>query len=331
MDLTDLATYLRPLAPTLSVYVSVDGRQPADAVAAVAVGAVDTPVWFDRDGLVEAVSFARGADAAGLAWFQREGEEALSVPLADPPRDDLVVLASLPVLVPLVETMHRTLDHVVVASNLDARDDLDEEATIHLIHVPPEQEGSATTVPLASTDPVEVAEAILEHTPASVEMVLLALPDGLVQAVIDRLAEGLGPSVAVAALDPAGDLADQSVRAVADRAATEMVEAIRMFRFLQSHDSVAQGLTAVVDALSAGRVRRLLVGLGLDPDARVLASASGPELRSAGDPGEGWVPVSAPDGLIRSALLQDVDVRIIPEHLADGPADGVGAMLDGAV
>lgn len=330
MKLTDLATYTRPLAPTLSIYVSVDGRQPPDAVAAVAVGPVETPVWFDRNDLVEAVSFARGADAAGLAWFQREGEAALSVPLADPPRDDLVVLAPLPVLVPLVETMHRTLDHVVVASNLDARDDLDETATIYLAHVPPEQEGTATDVSLASTDPVEVAEAILGHLPTSVEMVLVALPDGLVQAVIDRLAEGLGPSVAVVALDPARDLADQSVRAVADRAATEMVEAIRMFRFLQSHDSVAQGLPAVAEALSAGRVRRLLVGLGLDPTARVLATASGHELRSSGEPDEQWVPVSAPDGLIRSALLQGVDVRIIPEHLADGPADGVGAMLDGA-
>lgn len=326
MDLTDLAAYVRPLAPTLSVYVSVDGDQPAEAVVAVALGPDGPPPWLDRSGLVHAVSTARRADAAGLAWFQRQDEPGLAIPLADPPRDDRVTLAPVPALVPVVETLHRTLDHLVVSSNLGLRTGFDTDSVLHLVHVPPEREGAVDTVDLASTDPAALSEIVRSRTPASVEMVLLALPDGLVQAVADRLAEGLGPSVVVETLDPSGDLAEQSVRVVADRAATELVQTIRMFRFLESHDSVAQGLGPVAEALSEGRVRRLLVGLGLDAETPVQVSGEGPAV-SVGDAAAGMVPVSAPDGLIRSALLQGADVRIIPEHLSEGPADGVGAML----
>lgn len=330
MDLSDLASYVHPIEPTLSVYLAVEGEQPVDAVLSVAFSAFEPPSWFDRAELVTAIESARHADAAGVAWFQRAGEPPFAAPLADPPRQDLVTVAPLPVMVPLIETLHRTLDHLLVTSTLDSRTNLDEVPAIHLVHVPPERQGTTERCALPSSDPLAIAETIVSRVPASAEMVLLALPDGLVEAVADRVAEALGPRVAVARLDPYGDLAEQSVRSVADRAASETVRTLQMFRFLESHGSVAQGLPAVAEALSRGRARRLLLGLGFEPETSVHVEEEGVGVQLEAGPGGRWRSVSAPDGLVRSALLQSADVRIIPEHVHDGPAEGVGVLLDDA-
>ncbi len=311
----DLRSFLSRLSPTISVYCSVEGTSEADELANGAVVALgEPPAWWDSDLLVTAIDDAREADAASLAFFLTEAGDSYDVPLIDPVHSNVAVLAPLPMVVPLLEATQRAVDHVVVSLGPNA-------AAITVAHFPPDAAGERFDVQLASLDPAEIAratESVLDH---DVELVLLALPVELEQAVADRLASASVGRRRVELLELDEDLSEEAVRAAATHAARGTVAFLRTFRFLASHGDTREGVRAVCDALSAGEAQQVLL---TNSAATGLITWIGPEVTDiASDDRRGGVAVSAADAIARSAILQGAVLRIVPEHLGDLPQDGV--------
>jgi hypothetical protein len=150
--------------------------------------------------------------------------------------------------------------------------------------------------------------------------------------IIDRLSSVVRVDCEVVGIDPAeGDLADAAVRLVSDRTARGTVEALQRFRFARSHESVVEGVADTIDALQAGRVRLLLVHDDPDDERRVWIGDGATHIATS--PGgflgevEGTAEVRLTDAAIRSCLLAGGRAHSIPEHLGDGPAEGIGATL----
>lgn len=319
MEPSDLRTFLEPVEPTVSLYASVEGDEPSETIVSVALSGLEgPPSWLPRDQVNAAIIAARSVDAAGVAWFGR-ASGCNSVPLVDPPRHDVAEIGPLPRLLPLIETMHRSVWHAVAV--VDRADSL-----VHIVDFPEDREGSASDAVLTDLDPATIASVILEHVPRHARVLVVGVEADLQTAVVDRLDVALPPSVRVYPADPASDLSEQVVRAVADFSATDLVQALRTFRFLDAHGVVAEGLTSTADALSRGRVTKLFVSPATE-DAQLFAGSGAYEI-SAVDR-SGLLTVRASDALLRSAILQGCMVQVIPTHLSDGPAEGVGATLLG--
>ncbi len=321
MKPSDLRSFLQPLADTISVYASVEGVVPADEVVSVALSSLHDPHpdWLQRSAIETAVEDARSIDAAGVCWFGRS-DGSFSAPLVDPPRYDIAELAPVPRLTPLVETMHRDVDHLVVRFEATTR-------ILEFARFPEAAEATSWTREIDSDDPAEIAHAIIHDVDVGTEVVVISVPEEIATAVVDRLDPALPPTVKVAEVSPEEDLSQATVRAVADFAAVDTVQAIRTFRFMESHGAVVEGLAETARALARGEVTRLFLSPGVE-EMTVFAGQSPTEIGGDGTFASGaGVEVRASDGLLRSAILQGVMVQVIPDHLHDGPSEGVGATL----
>jgi hypothetical protein len=322
-DLVELVAEPRRVVTT---YLVTTGRADPDAVAAQVahrLAALDHS-WATDAELRPAVAAAIEHEAAGVAAFLTEGRAPAAYPLADPPAEDLVVEDDLPYVAPLVEASLRDLRHLTVQAD-------------------PGQT-TLTAFPSVDSEPTQVQSAgLTSATVAQITGDVVALADRT-QAdlvIIDQRHAGTADLVAAVAThlpphrrlrevsDGKRELADAVVALVADAAARDVVEVVQDYRFALVHGGAVSGVDATVDALAAGRVVTLL--LHDDPhDSRTVAIGRGathigPTAR-AGSGEERWT-VRLSSGLIRSCLLSGGEVRIIPEHVADGPDEGVGAVL----
>ena len=312
--------FLAPLTDTFYLYAAVERDTPADEVVAVAMTETG-PEWLDRPFLASAITSARELDAAGVCAFTRADGGSFYAPMMDPPRLDVAGTAPIPRLLPLIETMHRAVDHLVVI--------LERQGDLAFSHFPERVEPTAWTLSVGSQDPAAIASAIASAVNDDVEVVVVSVPENLAAAVVDRLDSALPPRVKVQAVDPGEDIAEATVVAVADYTAVDLVQAIRTFRFMESHHAVVEGLDQTARALADNRVARLFLSAAAE-ELTLSVGSGGREI--VADPSATFasgpaMAVSASDGLIRAAILQGVSVQVIPEHLYDGPADGVGATL----
>ncbi|NNF56331.1 MAG: hypothetical protein HKN03_18035 [Acidimicrobiales bacterium] len=321
MKPSDLRDFLQPLADTISVYLSVEGPLPAEEVVSVALNALPDgqPDWLQRSAVETAVEDARRIHAAGVCFFGRS-DGSLAAPLVDPPRFDIAELAPVPRLVPLVETMHRDVDHLVVHFDPTTR-------LLEFARFPEAAEATSWTQEIDSGDPAEISQAIIRDVHTDTEVVVVSVPDEIANAVVDRLDPALPPTVKVSAVSPDEDLSRAAVRAVADFTAVATVQAIRSFRFMESHGAVVEGLAETALALARGEVTRLFLSPGVE-EMTLYAGQAPTELGSADNFASGaGLEVRASDGLLRSAILQGVMVQVTPDHLHDGPSEGVGATV----
>ena len=148
------------------------------------------------------------------------------------------------------------------------------------------------------------------------------------QQLTDALIETTPPWCRVVArLDETADeLAEATVRHVSDTAARTTVGYLREFRFLATHDAGIDGTDDTVAALRSGVPGVLLVHD--DPlDQRRIWIGKAPFQLSFEKNTECREQARLIDAAIWSAVLQEMDVHIIPSTGDNGPADDA-AVID---
>ncbi len=239
---------------------------------------------------------------------------------ADPPHYDLAFVDTLPYAAPLLEWDQRRVAHVVVTVGDDGADitsfDVNHraETTVHS----DESAGPGPAHGLADAV-VEACEAI------SARLVVVAGDEGLTGSVSEALVARLPVTcrVVTESADDLDDLVDLVVRHVADTVARTTVDHLRDHRFLRTHEAAVDGVADTIAALAAGAAERVLIHD--DPaDQRRLWIGPGPTDLSLTQVGN-FVQARLNDAIIRSAVLQGVNVHIIPSTGDTGPDDDTAA------
>lgn len=236
----------------------------------------------------------------------------------EPPRADIALYDSLPYAAPLVEWHQRRVAHLVVVAD-DAGADVVSFRTDHL-----------TTV--ASYDePIDaLVDTIAGHAGAiAAELILVSAHDDLGEQLTEKLRAVLPVHCRVfdEDLDQGWeDLADITVREVSNLVAKRTVGRLRELRFLTTHDRAVDGSTETMAALADGSARLLLIHDDPRDDRRVWIGPHPQQLSLDQHPD---YPATARlvDAAIRSAVLQQIPIHIIPSTGPDGPEDDTAALL----
>ncbi len=281
------------------------------------------------------------SDGAAVVLLQAPGIPTFVELLDSEIRDELVVVDSLPRLGPVLESRQRSVPHLMVVVDRAGADivgigadstpvevEVDGEP-FHLHRGHPggwsqrrfQQRAENLWESNACANAAQVAELARR---LDARLITIA---GDVRAV-GFLRDHLPADVADMALELDGQspdaVADQTVRAVADVVARETRAVLEEFRAADGQGHAASGVGATLEALSAGRVRMLLV----HDDPNDLR-------RGAFDPsGIGVTAQRAPNGFrdgrlvdvaMRSALLGGAGIRFVPQHAP--PDESLGALL----
>ena len=302
MDTQQLRQLVEPQKPTISIYCDTTGDEGATELRARLIARLDNPPdWIDSSEIEDAIEQSRQTDAAGVAVFCRETEPAIYATMVDPPTQDLISLGTQPMLVPLLEAMHRSIDHTVVEVETSTASD-NAQVTLVFSHFPENDKSSQWTRSPEGADLQSAAVTIANEIPSTTKLVLIHCDESIRGAVADRLATILRVDQKIIRLDLQNlSLADEVVRQVADLTATEMVDAIRSLRFAVTHNRAVEGVAETLYALANRPVHRLFVSNATE--------------------------ASIANEMIRAGILAGVAIQIVPGHLADAPADGVGATL----
>ncbi len=126
-------------------------------------------------------------------------------------------------------------------------------------------------------------------------------------------------------------IAVETVRATADLVARDMRSAMEAHRDACGTGNGADGATQTTEALSIGRVARLLIHDDPNDDRRGLTDLDGTWCSALVSDTSGMPAEAEPaearlvDIAIRSAMRSDAEICFVPRH--GGPAEGVGAIL----
>lgn len=330
----DLAVLVSGRAPFASVYLDLSpGEARATAPTRVAAelarqldaagsGAADLTTRKDR--IRASVTDAPVDDTLFVAIANSDGD-LLTASYPDPPRRDVIEVGQLPRLGPLLAAEQSLTHHVVAIVQ-------DDELTLMTVprHGEPEQSSYSGQDPLAVAPVVQHASRVSETN-----LVVLCAPADDLPTISDQVRSGLPINVKLATvpLDGLGltQLATEIVVRTADHAATKTVELLRLYRFHQSHDEVADGVQASCDALADGRAALLLVNDDED-DSRSgwLGSVRerGYPLVQSTEPSmaDGWRGGRLADAVISAAVVSGCGVHVVPS-VDQTLGDGIGAIL----
>ena len=240
---------------------------------------------------------------------------------AEPPHYDLAVVDTLPYSAPMLEWDQRRVAHVVVTVGDDGADIMSFDVnhrTETVIHSD-EPAGPGPAHGLADVVS-QVCDAI------SARLVVVAGDEVTSGPVTEALVARLPVTCRVVTeqADDVDELADAVVRHVFDTVARTTVEHLRDYRFLRTHEAAADGVADTIDSLVKGTAERILIHD--DPvDQRRLWVGPGPADLSLTPRGD-FVQARLNDAIIRSAVLQNVEVYIIPSTGETGPSDDTAAI-----
>ena len=296
----------------------------------------------DLDG---AVADLAHEDAPAFALLADGGGHVVVEPLDDALNDDLTAVDSVPRLVPLLHAHQRSVPHVMVTTDRTGADIVavvdgaaaatdTVEGTDHHIHRGRFGGWSHRRIQQRAENRWEdnardVAERVSElANETAARLVTIAGDVRARQFVLDHLDH---PTREVATVLDVGDpdgIADETVKLVADVVARDTRAILEDHRNRVSAETAVQGADAVFDALTAGRVATLLVvddtdderRAFFDPDGSPVCSTTKTETTTGDDMVEGRLV----DVAVRSALLADADVRVVPATVFDGD---IGALL----
>jgi hypothetical protein len=253
----------------------------------------------------------------------------------------VVRVAQLPTAGPLFEALQAQVHHLVAVIDDQGAD---------VVQFPPRGLPVVDRSDVRSPDALAAWLAGLADA-VDTDLVVLAGPEDPVAETHEALLARLGPEppVAVADLDlesaradarpaPTGtavptELADTVVRLVADRVATETVEALRLWRFHLAHGAATNGLADTVEALRSGRLGLLLVHDDPDDDRSAWFGTAPTDLAIDLETLDHTLRWQQPaharlvDVLVRSAFLQGAGIRMVPSTGSTGPLDDVGGVL----
>jgi peptide subunit release factor 1 (eRF1) len=281
-------------------------------------------------------------DAPAFALFaDGKGEHTVVEPLDDALDDDLAAVDSVPRLVPLLHAHQRSVPHVMVMTDRTGADIVavvDGEAastdtvegTDHHIHRGRFGGWSHRRIQQRAENRWEdnardVAERVSELAhEVGARIVTIAGDVRARQFVLDHLDH---PTREVAVVLEAGDsdgIADETVKLVADVVARDTRALLEDHGGRISAATAVEGPDAVFDALTAGRVATLLVVDDTDDQRRAYFDPDGSTVCSTTKTSEAMVEGRMVDVAVRSALLTDAAVRIVPATVLD---DDIGALL----
>ena len=330
----DLAVMVSGPAPFLSVYLDVSPGEPRatapSRLSAAFTDRLDVPDEVGvglaeiRERMHVALADTPADDALFVAVADADGR-LLTASYPDPPRTDVLEVSSVPRLGPLLAAEQSLTHHVVAIVNGQA---------LTLLTVP--RHGEPEQSSYSGQDPLSIAP-IVQHASRASETNLLVVcaPANDLATVSDQIRTGLPIDVNVATV-PLDDLdltqlATEIVVRTADHAATRTVELLRLYRFHQSHEEVADGAPATCGALTGGRAALVLVNDDVGDDRVGWLGPTGEGGRASvqvDEPpsAEGWRRGRLADVVINAALVTGCGVHVVPS-VEDTLADGIGAIL----
>jgi Bacterial archaeo-eukaryotic release factor family 2 len=288
--------------------------------------------------LERAIDGSSELHAPSLALFANESAPAIVEPLDDELADDLVAFDGLPRLVPLLHARQRSLPHLMVMTDRTGADvvavvdgaQVDAESvegTTHHIHrgrfggwshrriqqrVENRWEENAKDV----ADQVSTMARDIDARVIAISGDVRAC-----QLLMDQLDDAVAELATVLDVGDPDDVADTTVRLVADAVARDT----RALLSAERDDAgSARGVGPVLSALTAGRVRTLLVVDDAADDRRAWYANDGSPVCSMRKSYEDMTEGRLVDVAVRSALLSDSDIRVVPATTVD---DDLGAIL----
>ena len=322
VDLNDL---LGAPGPVLSMYATVSGDLELVATKAEeSLAGMADITEAQRRFAIEAFGTV-GDDDALLAILVGSEGTGVSQTGPDPMVHNIVHVAPLPLLSPLLEMRQMLIPHLMAHQA--------GEVWLLSVHQPgttpvpagevPIEDGAETVAQLAASEGCEAIALVGE--PAQTGRFGILLRNAGLDVTI-RLLE-------VPDSNDVDSVASELVAQLASVAAERTVAALQTWRFERSHERSVDGLADVVHALAQGRVQRLLLHDDPADQHQLWFGTSGTELaldlEHATQNGMAGSLSSARAGdvLMRSALLQHAEISLLPANLADGPDGLVGAIL----
>ena len=330
------SVYLRGTGVSEDAAHRFDTRWKNARRALVDAGAPDAVV----EQIERAIGEASDLHAPSLALFATGSAPPLTEPLDDELADDLVAFDDLPRLVPYIHAQQRSVPHMMVSTDRTGADivavvdghQVDAETVegfAHHIHrgrfggwshrriqqrVENRWEANARDV-------AERVGAIARDIDARV--ITIAGDVRACQFLTEHLDDDIAARASVLDVGDPDDVAEATVRLVADHVARQTRDLLAAMRDT-SGGSTAVGTGPVLSALTAGRVDTLLIVDDADDERRAWYATDGSTVCSQHRTYEGMSEGRLVDVAVRSALLGDSDIHVVP---ATTIADDLGAIL----
>ncbi len=258
-------------------------------------------------------------DFGGWALFAADDGSTAVDFAPEGPSTPIMTVGALPMAAPMIEWDQWRVPHVTVSFGAE---------TAEVVLFVPGSEPSLTPLPVDPTAAAKVLRTIA--TTHQLRLVAIVDEGGDTQGLVDRLRGIVPPRTNVVLLEidsPAtlDDIADETVRYVADVVARDTVRTIEDYRFLQASGHAVEGGDAAFSALASGRGHALLVHD--DPNDSARASFGDEPTAVSADYGHFPHVARRADVAIWSAILQGFDVRVIPTTSATGPAENIAVTL----
>jgi peptide subunit release factor 1 (eRF1) len=294
------------------------------------------------DRLDELVASIAHEDAPAFALFSDErGGRTIVEPLEDAIEQDLAVLDRLPRLVPLLHTLQRSVPHVMVVTDRTGADIVavvDGEAADadsvdghdHHIHRGRFGGWSHRRIQQRAENRWEdnardVSERVGEIARrVDARIVTIAGDVRARQFAFEHLDHDVRQITTLLDVGEADAIAEATVKLVADVVARDTVTVLDAHANRVGAGTAVAGPDAVLDALTAGRVETLLVVDDVDDDRRAFFSQDGSPVCSTTSSFDDMAEGRLVDVAVRSALLGDAAVRVVPATVLDGD---IGALL----
>ncbi|MEZ5226167.1 MAG: hypothetical protein R2710_05695 [Acidimicrobiales bacterium] len=284
--------------------------------------------------VADLVEVAQKSDDALFACLASSAGPLVATTFPDPPTHDVVDVAGVPRIGPFLESEQSLLHHVVAV--------LDRSG---MTLIAPPRHGEVVRETLIGHNPDGAAELIarVAHLTDTSLVLIVGSPSTLdaIHPLVVRDGRLFCPVLRIDIDDERqsdAELAEEMVRHVADRSARRVVEALRLYRYFESHGAGADGVVASVQALRSGRASMLLVHddpdderhgwFGADP-AHIGYDLADAALATPDIGGEHPHIESGRlvDVVLRSAIGQGVPVMVVPSVPDERLADGMGVIF----
>jgi peptide subunit release factor 1 (eRF1) len=286
------------------------------------------------------VAATEHGDAAAFAFF-RGSAGAVVDAMDDEIHRDLATYDRLPRLVPVLESHQRTVPHVIVTTDrvgadivavtagevAERREVEGEDQHVHRgrfggwSHRRFQQRAENTWEQNAKLVADEVSEVARD---AGARVVVVAGDERASHLLLERLDADVHGVARL--LDEGGDdaVAEAAVRLAADVVARDTTDVLRGLDDRTSAGTAVVGVGDVLAALSEGRVETLVVHDEAEDERRAWFEPGDSPVAATSRTSDGQVDGRLVDVAVRSALLTDADIRVVPPSAA---TDGLAALL----